>query len=39
MSRFPMPAAALKKSDFDFDLPHELIAQAPLPERSACRMS
>jgi S-adenosylmethionine:tRNA ribosyltransferase-isomerase len=28
----------LKKSDFDFDLPHELIAQAPLPERSASRL-
>ena len=38
MSRFPMPAAALKKSDFDFDLPPELIAQAPLAERSASRM-
>lgn len=35
------PAArriALKKSDFHFDLPEELIAQAPLPERSASRM-
>lgn len=28
----------LKKSDFDFDLPHELIAQEPLPERSASRL-
>jgi S-adenosylmethionine:tRNA ribosyltransferase-isomerase len=28
----------LKKSDFDFDLPPELIAQAPLAERSASRM-
>jgi S-adenosylmethionine:tRNA ribosyltransferase-isomerase len=28
----------LKKSDFDFDLPHELIAQVPLPERSASRL-
>ncbi|MEO6927361.1 MAG: tRNA preQ1(34) S-adenosylmethionine ribosyltransferase-isomerase QueA [Rhodanobacter sp.] len=28
----------MKKSDFDFELPHELIAQAPLPERSASRM-
>src|SRR6185437_10071248 len=28
----------LKKSDFDFELPPELIAQAPLPERSASRM-
>ena len=29
---------ALKKSDFHFDLPSELIAQAPLPERSASRL-
>lgn len=29
---------ALKKSDFHFDLPEDLIAQAPLPERSASRM-
>lgn len=28
----------LKKSDFDYDLPPELIAQAPLPERSASRL-
>jgi S-adenosylmethionine:tRNA ribosyltransferase-isomerase len=28
----------LKKSDFDFHLPPELIAQAPLPERSASRL-
>jgi len=28
----------LKKSDFDFDLPPELIAQAPLAERSASRL-
>jgi len=28
----------LKKSDFDCDLPPELIAQAPLPERSASRL-
>lgn len=28
----------MKKSDFDFDLPPELIAQAPLPERSASRL-
>ncbi len=28
----------MKKSDFDFDLPHELIAQQPLPERSASRL-
>ncbi|ROU06959.1 tRNA preQ1(34) S-adenosylmethionine ribosyltransferase-isomerase QueA [Lysobacter enzymogenes] len=31
--RFP-----LKKSDFHYDLPPELIAQAPLPERSASRL-
>lgn len=28
----------MKKSDFQYDLPPELIAQAPLPERSASRM-
>ena len=28
----------MKKSDFHFELPPELIAQAPLPERSASRM-
>jgi S-adenosylmethionine:tRNA ribosyltransferase-isomerase len=28
----------LNKSDFHFDLPPELIAQAPLPERSASRL-
>jgi S-adenosylmethionine:tRNA ribosyltransferase-isomerase len=28
----------VKKSDFDFDLPRELIAQAPLAERSASRL-
>jgi len=28
----------LKTSDFDYDLPEELIAQEPLPERSASRM-
>jgi S-adenosylmethionine:tRNA ribosyltransferase-isomerase len=28
----------LKKSDFDYDLPTELIAQAPLAERSASRL-
>ncbi len=33
-SRFP----ALKKSDFHFDLPPELIAQVPLPTRSASRL-
>jgi len=33
-----LPFPAVKKSDFDFDLPPELIAQAPLPERSASRL-
>ncbi len=28
----------LKKSDFYFDLPQELIAQAPLPDRAASRL-
>ncbi|MEO6968336.1 MAG: tRNA preQ1(34) S-adenosylmethionine ribosyltransferase-isomerase QueA [Rhodanobacteraceae bacterium] len=28
----------MKKSDFHYDLPHELIAQTPLPERSASRL-
>ena len=28
----------MKKSDFNFDLPPELIAQAPLPERTASRL-
>ena len=28
----------VKKSDFHFDLPSELIAQTPLPERSASRL-
>uniref|UniRef100_UPI001ED94EE7 S-adenosylmethionine:tRNA ribosyltransferase-isomerase n=1 Tax=Xanthomonas phaseoli TaxID=1985254 RepID=UPI001ED94EE7 len=30
--------AALKKSDFHYDLPDELIAQAPLAERAASRL-
>jgi S-adenosylmethionine:tRNA ribosyltransferase-isomerase len=30
--------STLKKSDFHFDLPSELIAQAPLPERSGSRL-
>lgn len=34
----PHEAVALKKSDFNFDLPPELIAQAPLAERSASRL-
>jgi S-adenosylmethionine:tRNA ribosyltransferase-isomerase len=28
----------MRRSDFDFQLPSELIAQAPLPERSASRL-
>jgi len=28
----------VKKTDFDFELPPELIAQAPLAERSASRL-
>lgn len=28
----------MKKSDFDYELPPELIAQAPLPERAASRL-
>jgi S-adenosylmethionine:tRNA ribosyltransferase-isomerase len=32
------PVSRLKKSDFDYDLPSELIAQAPLAERSASRL-
>ena len=28
----------VKKSDFNYELPQELIAQAPLPERSASRL-
>ncbi|MFC4762255.1 tRNA preQ1(34) S-adenosylmethionine ribosyltransferase-isomerase QueA [Dyella koreensis] len=39
MARFPPPTGRpLKKSDFDFDLPPELIAQAPLAERTASRL-
>jgi len=38
MSGSPPDAPALKKSDFHYDLPTELIAQAPLPERSASRL-
>ena len=35
---YPHEAPALKKSDFTYDLPEELIAQAPLAERSASRL-
>ena len=31
-------AAPMKKSDFHFELPADLIAQAPLPVRSASRL-
>ena len=35
----PQPAAlALKKSDFHYELPKDLIAQQPLPQRSASRL-
>ncbi len=34
----PVAPAPLKTSDFHYDLPQELIAQAPLPERSASRL-
>jgi len=37
-TRTALEAPALKKSDFHYDLPAELIAQAPLPERSASRL-
>jgi S-adenosylmethionine:tRNA ribosyltransferase-isomerase len=38
-SRIPkFESRLLKKSDFHFDLPSELIAQAPLVERSASRL-
>lgn len=35
---FPLTATRLKKSDFHYELPPELIAQAPLRERSASRL-
>nr|WP_295382751.1 tRNA preQ1(34) S-adenosylmethionine ribosyltransferase-isomerase QueA [Pseudoxanthomonas sp.] len=37
MAGFPEPLP-VKKSDFHFELPEALIAQAPLPERSASRL-
>jgi S-adenosylmethionine:tRNA ribosyltransferase-isomerase len=33
-----LSASDLKRSDFDYALPAELIAQAPLPERAASRL-
>jgi S-adenosylmethionine:tRNA ribosyltransferase-isomerase len=38
MGGHPSRGALLKKSDFHYDLPVELIAQQPLPERSASRL-
>ena len=35
---FPPTATRLKKSDFHYELPPELIAQQPLRERSASRL-
>ena len=32
------PSGRIKRSDFDFDLPAQLIAQTPLPRRSAARL-
>src|ERR1700691_5054165 len=32
------PSGRIKRSDFDFDLPAALIAQIPLPQRSASRL-
>src|SRR5690606_21780425 len=37
-ARFPSARRMYTLSDFDFDLPQELIAQTPLPERSASRL-
>lgn len=34
----PLPILLLNKSDFNFDLPPDLIAQTPLPTRSASRL-
>lgn len=33
-----MPRSRLRVADFDYDLPHELIAQEPLAERDASRL-
>ncbi len=38
MARFAYRACVLKKSDFHYELPQELIAQQPLPTRSASRL-
>ena len=37
-ARAPAVLPVLRKSDFNFDLPVALIAQAPLPERAASRL-
>jgi S-adenosylmethionine:tRNA ribosyltransferase-isomerase len=37
-ARLPDRGRVLKTSDFHYELPPELIAQAPLPERSASRL-
>ena len=37
-ARFARLRSRLKKSDFHYDLPPELIAQQPLPQRSASRL-
>jgi len=34
----PLPAAAYRAADFDYELPTDLIAQTPLAERSASRL-
>ena len=36
--RFLLVSRAMNLSDFHYDLPEELIAQAPLPERSSSRL-
>jgi S-adenosylmethionine:tRNA ribosyltransferase-isomerase len=37
-SRPSTEPVSLRRSDFDFDLPEDLIAQRPLPQRSASRL-
>ena len=34
----PITSPGLLTADYDFDLPHELIAQSPLPQRDASRL-
>jgi S-adenosylmethionine:tRNA ribosyltransferase-isomerase len=38
MSALPRPVTPLRRTDFDYALPPELIAQHPLPQRSASRL-